>query len=155
MPGRVGIDTFGMFLHLGGSNTLPLTYVDNCADAIALAGLRPGVETQVFNVVDDDLPSSREFLRQYKAEARSFHSLYLPHAASYALCCLWERYAAWSEEQLPPSFNRLHWHAYWKRTCYSNHKLKTQVGWTPKVSMAEALRRYFEACRERELSSHA
>ena len=36
---RVGIGTFGIFLHLGGSNEIPLTYVDNCAEAIALAGL--------------------------------------------------------------------------------------------------------------------
>ena len=30
---RVGIGTFGIFLHLGGGNTMPLTYVDNCAEA--------------------------------------------------------------------------------------------------------------------------
>ena len=39
-PAASGIDTFGVFLHLGGSNTIPFTYVDNCAEAIALAGLR-------------------------------------------------------------------------------------------------------------------
>src|SRR5206468_7017915 len=60
--GRVGIGTFGVFLHLGGSNTVPLTYVDNCAEAIVLAGLKPGVDGEVFNVVDDNLPSSRRFL---------------------------------------------------------------------------------------------
>src|SRR5271154_5503490 len=41
ISGRVGIDTFGLFLHLGGPNTIPLTYVENCADAIALAGVMP------------------------------------------------------------------------------------------------------------------
>jgi nucleoside-diphosphate-sugar epimerase len=54
LSGRVGIDTFGFFIHLGRSNLLPLTYVDNCAEAIVLAGLKPGVEGEVFNVVDDD-----------------------------------------------------------------------------------------------------
>src|SRR5439155_14002878 len=38
---RVGSRAFGVFLHLGGSNVIPLTYVDNCADAIVLAGIRP------------------------------------------------------------------------------------------------------------------
>ncbi|HTA29518.1 MAG TPA: NAD-dependent epimerase/dehydratase family protein, partial [Candidatus Cybelea sp.] len=52
LPGAVGIDTFGFFLHLGGGNRVPLTYVDNCADAIVLAGLVEGVEGQIFNVVD-------------------------------------------------------------------------------------------------------
>lgn len=151
ITGRVGIDTFGFFLHLGGSNTIPLTYVDNCADAIALAGLKPGIDGEVFNVVDDDLPSSRRFLRLYRRNVRSFKSLYVPHAASYALCWLWERYATWSRGQLPATFNLSRWHANWKMTRYSNQKLKRLLGWTPSVSMAEGLNRYFEACRRKGL----
>lgn len=150
MNGLVGTGTFGLFLHLGGSNRIPFTYVDNCAEAIVLAGLKEGVDGEVFNVVDDDLPSSRQFLRLYKRNIREFRSLYMPHAVSYALCYLWERYAAWSEGQLPPSFNRKRWHSSWKMTHYSNAKLKTLVGWAPKVSMAEGFSRYFESCRSGE-----
>lgn len=148
--GRVGIDTFGVFLHLGGPNTIPFTYVDNCAEAIALAGLVKGVAGEVFNVVDDDLPSSRQFLRLYKENVRRFRSIYVPHAVSHALCYLWEKYSKWSEGQLPPVFNRRRWHAYWKKTRYSNERLKTRLGWTPKVPMTEGLRRYFEGCREKQ-----
>jgi nucleoside-diphosphate-sugar epimerase len=147
ITGRVGIDTFGVFLHLGGSNTIPFTYVDNCAEAIALAGLTRGVDGEVFNVVDDDLPSSRWFLREYKRNVRRFKSIYLPHAVSYALCYFWELYSRWSEGQLPPAFNRREWHAYWKKTTYSNEKLKARLNWSPRVPTAEGLRRYFEACR--------
>jgi len=149
ISGRVGVGTFGVFLHLGGSNTIPFTFVDNCADAIARAGLTSGVDGEVFNVVDDDLPSSRRFLRLYKRNVRGFTSIYLPHALSYFLCYLWERYSEWSEEQLPPVFNRRVWHSYWRRTRYSNDKLKTRLGWSPQVSTHEGLRRYFEGCRER------
>jgi len=145
---RVGIATFGIFLHLGGSNTIPFTYVDNCADAIALSGLTKGVDGEVFNVVDDDLPSSRRFLRLYKKNVRKFTSVYVPHILSYALCYLWESYSNWSEEQLPPVFNRREWHTNWKKTRYSNDKLKARVGWSPKVPMTEAFKRYFEACQE-------
>jgi nucleoside-diphosphate-sugar epimerase len=145
---RVGIGTFGIFLHLGGSNAIPFTYVDNCAEAIALAGLKKGVDGEVFNVVDDDLPSSRQFLRLYKRNVRRFASLYVPHMVSYVLCCLWEKYSNWSEGQLPPVFNRRRWHAFWKKTRYSNEKLKARLGWTPRVPMTEGLRRYFESCRE-------
>jgi nucleoside-diphosphate-sugar epimerase len=56
---RIGTNTFGIFLHLGLSNRIPLTYVDNCAEAIVLAGLRKNIEGQVFNILDDDLPKSR------------------------------------------------------------------------------------------------
>jgi len=149
ITGRVGIGTFGIFLHLGGSNTIPFTYVDNCVEAIVLAGLKKGVDGEVFNVMDDDLPSSRAFLRLYKQNVRRFNSIYVPHFVSYALCWLWEKYANWSEGQLPPVFNRRRWHAYWKKTRYSNERLKARLGWTPKVPMTEGLRRYFQSCRER------
>ena len=148
ITGRVGVDTFGLFLHLGGGNRIPFTYVDNCADAIALAGLKPGVEGEVFNIVDDDLPSSRMFLRLYKRQVRKFVSLYVPHLASYLFCRLWEGYSAWSYGQLPPVFNRRRWHVEMKRTGYSNEKLKARLGWTPRVSMDEGLKRFFEGCRE-------
>src|SRR5207249_2404677 len=142
ISGRFGIGTFGVFLHLGGSNAIPFTYVDNCADAIVLAGLKRGTEGEVFNVVDDERPSSRKFLRLYKKHVRWFNSVYVPHFLSYLLCYLWERYSRWSEGQLPPVFNRLRWHAQWKKTNYSNDKLKAWVGWEPRVPTAEALGRY-------------
>jgi len=31
ITGRVGINTFGIFMHLGGRNKIPFTYVNNCA----------------------------------------------------------------------------------------------------------------------------
>lgn len=145
ITGRVGIGTFGFFLHLGGSNTIPFTYVDNCADAIVLAGLVRGVDGEVFNVLDDDLPSSRKFLRLYKKNVKSFKSAYFPHAVSYGLCYLWEKYSDWSRGQLPPAFNRKRWCTDWRKTRYSNEKLKSKLGWTPRVPTAEGLDRYFKS----------
>jgi nucleoside-diphosphate-sugar epimerase len=109
--------------------------------------LRKGVDGEVFNIVDDDLPSSRQFLRQYKRNVKRFKSIYVPHALSYALCYLWERYSKWSHGQLPPAFSRNGWHSFWKSTRYSNEKLKIRLEWTPRVSTADGLSRYFEACR--------
>jgi nucleoside-diphosphate-sugar epimerase len=149
ITGRVGIDTFGIFMHLGGTNKIPFTYVDNCAEAIALAGFKKGIDGEVFNVVDDNLPSSRQFLRLYKRNVKRFKSIYLPHALSYLLCYLWGKYSIKSQEQLPPVFTRSRWHANWKKTRYSNEKLKTLLGWKMKVTTEEGLKRYFESCRER------
>ena len=153
IPGRVGIDTFGLFLHLGGTNRIPFTYVDNCADAIVMAGLEPGIEGEVFNLVDDDLPSSRRFLRLYKRNVRKFRSIYVPHALSYLFCQIWEMYSKWSNGQLPPVFTRREWSAYWKKTRYSNRKIKEVVAWSPRVSTAEGLRRFFESCKEGKIGT--
>jgi nucleoside-diphosphate-sugar epimerase len=149
ITGRVGIDTFGIFLHLGGSNKVPFTYVDNCAEAIVLAGLVRDIDGEVFNIVDDDLPSSRRFLNLYKKHVKRFKSIYIPHALSYLLCYLWEKYCAVSNGQLPALFSRNQWHAYWKKTRYSNEKLKGRLGWKMRVSTEEGLKRYYESCRER------
>jgi len=146
ITGRVGIRAFGPFLHLGGFNRIPFTYVDNCAEAIVLAGLVRGVEGEVFNVLDDDTPSSRHFLKLYKQNVRAFRSAYVPHMFSYAFCYLWEKYSHWSHGQLPPAFNRRRWYAEWRRTSYSNAKLKERLGWAPKVPTKEALDLYFRSC---------
>jgi nucleoside-diphosphate-sugar epimerase len=148
LTGRVGIATFGLYLHIGGSNRIPLTYVDNCADAIARAGLVPGVEGQVFNVVDDDLPRSHTLLKMYKKHVRQFRSLYLPHQVTRLLCIAWERYSAWSRGQLPPAFNRRRWAAYWQGNEYSNLRLKQVLGWSQRVPTETGLMRFFGYCRQ-------
>jgi nucleoside-diphosphate-sugar epimerase len=150
--GRIGIGTFGLFLHLGGGNRIPLVYVDNCADAILLAGITPDVDSEVFNIVDDDLPTSREFLRKYKAQVRRFHSLYVPYQIFSLFCTAWERYSKWSQGQLPPSFNRRMCSSYWKRLRYSNEKIKARLGWSPRVPFDEALQSYFESERAGKVS---
>ena len=148
ITGRVGLGTFGFFLHLGGPNRIPFTFVDNCAEAIVLAALVRGVDGEIFNVVDDDLPSSRQFLRQYKKNAKSFKSVYVPHLMSYALCSLWEHYSLKSQGQLPPVFSSGRWYSEWRNTRFSNKKLKTMLGWAPKVPTSEGMNRFFRSCAQ-------
>jgi len=140
---RIGTSNFGIFLHLGLSNRIPLTYLDNCAEGIVLAGLKKGIEEQVFNIFDDDLPKSREFLKIYKRNVRSFLSIPVPYQAWLLFCTLWEKYSKWSEGQLPPAFNSRKCSIYWKGNRYSNKKAKELLGWQPRVPMKEALQRFF------------
>jgi nucleoside-diphosphate-sugar epimerase len=138
LSGRVGINTFGFFIHLGGGNELPLTYVDNCAEAIVLAGMTPDVEGEIFNVVDDERMSSRKFLTAYKNAKRSF-SISVPYPVAYAFCSMWENYSKRTRGQLPPVFNRRRCAAEWKGNRYSNEKIHRLLGWEPKVKLAEAM----------------
>lgn len=141
LNGRVGINTFGFFIQVNGANVLPLTYIDNCAEAIVMAGLKQGIENETFNVVDDELMTSYEFLKAYK-KVKSSHSVTLPYFAGYVMCLLWEKYCKWSKNQLPPVFNRRRCSAQWKGMRYSNQKLKHRVGWKPRVPMKEAMERF-------------
>ena len=150
ITGRVGIGTFGIFLHLGGGNKIPFTYVDNCADAIALAGLKKDIDGEIFNIVDDHLPTSRNFLKSYKKEIGNFKSIYVPKLLSYFLCYLWEKYAQWSKGQLPNAFNRRRWSVDWKGNVYTNAKLKKCLGWQPRVPLDVAMAKYFEYIKKME-----
>jgi nucleoside-diphosphate-sugar epimerase len=141
LNGRVGIKIFGPFIQVNGSNLLPLTYVDNCAEAIVLAGFTPGIDGEVFNIVDDDLLTARQFLKTYKV-ARRFRSVSVPYWVAYSACCAWEKYSNWSKGQLPPAFNRRRCAANWKSQRYSNEKLKTRLGWKPRVPMKQAIQTF-------------
>ena len=139
LSGRIGIDTFGFFIQVGGSNLLPLTFVDNCAEAIVLAGLKAGVNGEIFNVVDDELLTSSQFLRAYKKRVNPFSSVRIPYALAYGACLLWEKYSKWSKGQLPPAFNRRRCAAEWKANRFSNEKLRKRLGWKPRVGMEKAM----------------
>jgi nucleoside-diphosphate-sugar epimerase len=141
LTGRIGVDTFGFFIHIGGSNELPLTFVDNCAEAIVLAGLVPGVDGEIFNVVDDELPTSSQFLRAYKS-AKPLFSVRMPYAVAYGLSMAWEDYSRRSKGQLPPAFNRRRCAADWKGNRYSNRKLHEKLGWKPRVGMQDAIQQF-------------
>ena len=85
-----------------GGGCWSFLHVEDAALA-AVAAIDRGVACDIFNIVDDDLLSSREFLRQYKRKVKNFRSFYVPHAVSYGLCYAWEKYAQWSQGQLPES----------------------------------------------------
>lgn len=145
---RIVSDRFGIYLHLGLSNEIPLTYVDNCAMAIVLAGLRPGVDGQVFNITDDDLPTSRQFLCQYKTQVKKITSIPIPYWLWFSFSALWEQYSKWSEGQLPPVFNRAKCRIYWKGNTYSNKKAKELLGWEPRIPINDALDNFFVYMQE-------
>ena len=64
---QLGVDLKGVaYVWMGGSHLLPLTHVSNCADAICLAGIRDAAIGQTLNIVDDDLPTQRDFMRVYQ-----------------------------------------------------------------------------------------
>src|SRR5882724_6578830 len=139
LSGRVGIDTFGLFLQVNGSNLLPLTFVDNCAEGIVLSGLEPGIDGEVFNVVDDELFTSRQFLQAYKTRVKPFATVRIPYFIAYGLCRLWETYSRRSKGQLPPAFNRRRCAAEWKSNRFTNVKLRERLGWAPRVDLKTAM----------------
>jgi nucleoside-diphosphate-sugar epimerase len=143
---RVGLNLFGMFVHLGGRNLLPLTYVENCAEAIVVAALHPGAAGEIYNVVDDDLVTSGEYLALYKKQVRPMRSVRVPYFALMWGSRLVEGYSRRSKGQLPAIFTPYKTWAMWGGNRFSNEKLKG-IGWRPLISTREGLARTFAGFR--------
>jgi len=143
---RVGLELMGVFLYLGGDNLLPLTYVDNCAEAIAVAGQSPQADGQTYNVVDDDLPTCKEYLARYRKEVKPLRTVRIPYRAMAAISAAVQRYHAFSKGQLPAIFTPYKTATSWGGNRFDNAKLKS-LGWRPRVSTEEGVRRAFEDFR--------
>lgn len=147
---RVGLRFPGIFLHLGGRCPVPLTYVDNCADAVALAGVAPGAVGQAIHVVDDDLPDSRTLLARYRREVERLRAVPVPLPLLGLLARANAWYTARTEGHLPAVLTPYKVASLWRPQRYANRRAKELLGWTPRVPMAEALDRTFAAlARER------
>lgn len=146
---RIGLPLFGLFLHLGGSNPVPLTYVENCADAIAAAGTAAGAEGRALCVVDDDLPTAAQLLRRYRREVAPLRVVRVPYPALRLLARLNGWYTDRTEGHLPAVFTDYKIASTWKRQRYSNARARAVLGWAPRVPMAVALDRTFAALAPR------
>lgn len=146
MSARVGLELAGRFLFLGGGNLLPLTFVESCADAIAVAGRADAAVGETYNVVDDGLVTARQYLRRYRREVKRLRVLPIPYPLLQVLSRLVAAYARWSKGQLPAVFTPYKTATSWKPTRFTNAKLKA-LGWRPLVDTGEGLRRTFEWCR--------
>jgi nucleoside-diphosphate-sugar epimerase len=139
LSGRVGLSCFGVFLHLGGDNIIPLTYVDNCADAVIQAGLVAGVEGEIFCVVDDALPTSRQLLHRYRREIKAIGYVPVPFPVLRQLARVNAWYSRRTQGYLPAVFTPYKVNALWAGHHYSNQKAKSKLGWTVRIPMQQAL----------------
>ncbi len=140
---RVGLQIGPLFFHLGGRNLLPLSFVENCAEAIVVAGTHPDSAGQVYNVHDDDLPKASYYLHQYKKYVKRIRSIRLPYFITRMLAQLLEIYHRRSQGQLPAILTRYKVASTWRGNRFDNAKLHS-LGWRQVVSTPEAMRRTFE-----------
>jgi nucleoside-diphosphate-sugar epimerase len=143
---RVGLAIGKWLLNLGGSNLLPLTYVENCAEAVVVAGSHKDAAGQVYNVHDDVLPTCREYLRGYKKHVKNVRSVSIPYVSLQLFSQVIAKYHKHSKGQLPAIFTPYRVATMWRGNLFDNTKLRS-IGWKQLVSTEESLRRSFAAFR--------
>ncbi len=123
------------------SYLVPVAYVDNAAEAVVMAGTRDGVEGQIFNVIDDDTLTQKEYFRALaeieKSKGRGLRVAFLPVGlfvpAVIAVDTLFKflKRRAWSVAyQLRRSG---------RNARYSTDAARSELGWQPRTSLREAL----------------
>jgi nucleoside-diphosphate-sugar epimerase len=147
ITGRTGLRMDTVLLKMGGHQVVPYTYVDNCADAVYLAGTAAGVEGQVFNIIDDNPPTVNALVRLYKREIGTLHVVPIPRVAIGTVSGMFEWYNRYSNGQLPAVLSRYKSQAMWKRQRFANEKAKRGLGWTPATSFDEGLARTADSLR--------
>lgn len=135
---RVGLSIGPIFLFLGGNNIIPLTFVDNCAEAAVIVGQNPSCIGQIYNVHDDNLPTCKQFLSRYRTKVRRLRCIKIPYALLMAISKIVLSYHEKSKGQLPAIFTPYKTQSSWKSLRFSNAKLKS-TGWKPLVGTETAL----------------
>lgn len=138
---RVSLQLGGLLLRIGGGQRVPFTYVENCAEAVKLAGFRDGIDGQIFNVVDDDLPTGREVIRKHRKAGRKLRVIGIPQFATGWVARFNEWYSSRTENQIPAVLTRYRVEAMWKPLKYSNDLAKQKLGWHPTTSFDDAFDR--------------
>ncbi|GMV92726.1 MAG: oxidoreductase [Candidatus Hydrogenedentota bacterium] len=152
------------WIRIGAGAKLPLTYVENCADAIVLAAERPEAIGQTFNIVDNRCPSHRKYIRLLRKRlSPPPRVIPVPWTLMRAICRMaWiaNRMFFKGDGKLPSILIPARMHARCKPLRYSNVRLRKTLGWSPRYSLREALDRSFanldfreEAQQESEASA--
>jgi nucleoside-diphosphate-sugar epimerase len=147
--GRVGLQIGPLFFHLGGSNLLPLSFVDNCAEAIVVGGTHLDSAGQAYNVHDNDLMTASRYLREYKRRVQPIRSVRLPYFVTTILAWILEAYHRRSQGQLPAIITRYKAASAWGGNTFDNSKLRA-LGWRPLVPTSDAMAANFASLRKRD-----
>ncbi len=137
--------TDNLWLRIGAYAIMPLTYVENCADAIVSATECEAAIGQTINIVDDDLPTQRTYVNKL---AKIGYSMPRTIPINWTLM----RSIAWllwiynkkvldGQAKLPGIFNPIVLDARFKHFRFSNAHAKQILDWKPLYSLEAALER--------------
>jgi predicted dehydrogenase/nucleoside-diphosphate-sugar epimerase len=133
---------FGRWIVVGnGSLPLPLVYVDDVVDALLLGSSRSGLEGKLLNLVDPTSVTQRQFIRIAQSVKPKIKAWYIPKPVLMVAAVGIEMLGHLLKRNVPLSRYRI-------RSIRPLHNFdqtaaQQQLGWTPRVGVAEGLRRSF------------
>ena len=122
---------------------LPLTYIDNVADAVVLALRVEGIDGQAFTVVDDNVPQGQYVQLFREISGERWQPVLLPIGLVALSARILERVLRLARRRSPVTYHQVR-----RATdaaqfdCRKAHEL---LGWSPRVSLRDGLLRCFAA----------
>lgn len=137
-----------LWIQVGSSAVVPITYVESCADAIVRAIDAPDAPGTVLNIVDDDLPTQGEYRTAVAGVLDTVPRMIpVPWTLVRLLtkaCSVANRRLAGGRANPPGLFREAVVHARFKPMRYPNEAAKRVLDWRPRYDLDGALRRIGE-----------
>lgn len=117
---------------------LPLTYIENAADAVILAGVTEGIDGSIFNVIDDPGLTQGEYFRTLShVRARPLRVMYLPvWLLAPAVKAVDKLHRLVKRRPWAPAYQLLRSE---RSTRYATDAATARLGWKPRVELSQAL----------------
>lgn len=126
------------YWQISPQGSLPLLYAEHFASA-AIAALHPIAIGEIFNLVDDHLPSRIDYGKAVAELMPTPQAIPVPWVWAKAAERM-QRRTGLSLPRLPRSLDRQELNASFKPLRYSNVKAKRMLNWQPEMSWQEVLR---------------
>jgi nucleoside-diphosphate-sugar epimerase len=143
---------FGRWIVVGSGNLpLPLVYVDDVVDALLLGCARTGLEGKLVNLVDPTVVTQREFITIAHRANPELKAWYVPKTLLMTAAIGIEALGRMLKRSVPLSRYRIR--SIRPLTNFDQSAAKRLLGWTPRVGVAEGLRRTFAVPQPTQSSS--
>lgn len=144
---RLGMQAAKVWIRTGAWARLPLTYVENCAEAIVLAAEKESANGQILNVIDDNPPTQRRYAKMLQ-QRMSPRPVIVPVAWSVmrflaGAAVVTNRLLFQNRAKIPGLFIPARLHARCKPLKFTNEKIKRVLAWQPRYPTDESLNRSF------------
>ncbi len=134
-----------LWLRIGNRAQIPLTYVENCAEAIVRAAEREEAIGRTLHIVDDDPPTQRAYAdavaRRMVPRPRMIPISWSLMRALARLAWELDRRLLGGRVALPGVLVPARLHARFKPLRYSNERAKRTLDWAPRHALVAALDR--------------
>jgi nucleoside-diphosphate-sugar epimerase len=138
---RIGPRLGRLLAVVDGDRQLPYTFVANCGSAVASAAIADTLldDGDVFNVIDDELPTARQIVDAHRMAGGAVRVVPVPRWATTPLSRAYGWCHARSDDLLPCSLLPYVVNALYKPLRFSNARARTRLNWQPAIGLHAAL----------------